>query len=74
MCLGVPAKIIEIKDQFGKVDIMGVQREIALGLLDGLAEGDFVLVHAGCAVQKLDDHEAQSILELYSEMMDDDEK
>ena len=53
MCLAVPAKVIEIKDAMGKVDISGVTRDVSLMLLPETQVGDYVLVHAGFAIQKV---------------------
>lgn len=67
MCLGVPGKITEMNGAMGKVEFSGVRREIHLGLVDEVAIGDWVLVHAGFAIQKLDAEEAQKTLDLLKE-------
>lgn len=63
MCLGIPGQIIEIVDperHLAKVEVAGVRRTINVGLVmpDGLAPGDWVLVHVGFALSKLDEEEA----------------
>ena len=59
MCLAVPAKIVEKKDFLAVVDISGVQRQVSLMLLPEAAVGDFVLVHAGFAMQVIEAEEAK---------------
>ena len=54
MCLAVPAKVLEIENAIGKVEIAGVSREVSMMLLPEAKPGDFVLVHAGFAMQIVD--------------------
>ncbi len=68
MCLAVPAKIIDKKDQLAIVELSGVQREVSLMLLPEAAVGDFVLIHAGFAMQIIDQEEAEKTNELLKEM------
>ena len=68
MCLAVPAKVKEIHDAVGKVDISGVTRDISLMLLPETQVGDYVLVHAGFAMQKVDEKEAEETYALLNEM------
>lgn len=68
MCLAVPAKIIAQEGFLATVDISGVTREISLMLLPEAAVGDFVLVHAGFAIQKIDEQEAARTIELLKEL------
>ena len=67
MCLAIPMKIIQIREDRGVVEIAGVQREIGLHLVN-VNEGDYVIVHAGFAIQKLDEKEALETLDLFREM------
>ncbi len=62
MCLAIPSKIIEIKDNMGTIDVAGVQREASLLLLEDPRVGDWVIVHAGFAIQKIDEAVAQESL------------
>lgn len=55
MCVGVSAKIKEIKGTMAVVDVTGVKREISAELLDNLSPGDYVMVHAGIAIAKIED-------------------
>jgi hydrogenase expression/formation protein HypC len=71
MCLGIPGKIVEISDPAllrAKVDVDGVRREISIALLgldgpDGAQLGDWVLVHVGFAMAKIDEAEARETLD-----------
>lgn len=68
MCLAVPGKIIEIQDLLATVDISGVTRKISLMLLPETKIGEFVLVHAGFAIQAIDEEEVKKTLELFKEL------
>ncbi len=68
MCLAVPGKIIEIQDLLATVDINGVTRKISLMLLPEAIVGQFVLVHAGFAMQTIDEEEVKKTLELFKEI------
>jgi len=72
MCLAIPSKIIE-KDQFrAVVDVYGARREINLMLMaDEVGIGDYVLVHAGFALQKVDYEAAQEALKVISAIIED---
>lgn len=63
MCLAVPSKIIEINDMVAKVDVDGVVREASIMLLDDVKLGEYVIVHAGFAINKLDEDAALQTLE-----------
>ena len=69
MCLAIPAKVIELlDDERAVVDIGGVQKQISLALMDGVGTGDYVILHVGYAIAKLDQAEAAKTLALFSEM------
>lgn len=68
MCLSVAAKIIEIKGDRARVDVGGAVSPASLMLLDGADVGDYVLVHAGFAMVKLDEEEARQNLSLFAEI------
>ncbi|HKK99418.1 MAG TPA: HypC/HybG/HupF family hydrogenase formation chaperone [Desulfotignum sp.] len=63
MCLAVPSKIIEIQDNIARVEVDGVVREASLLILDDVGIGDYVIVHAGFAISKLDEQAALQTLE-----------
>ncbi len=68
MCLGIPVTVIESNGQSAVVEIGGARREISLLLLDGVAPGDWVILHAGFAIQKMDEEEAEKTLALLREL------
>jgi hydrogenase expression/formation protein HypC len=70
MCLGVPARVIEVKDATATVEVGGTRREISVMLLDRVAEGDWVIMHAGFAIEKLSPEEAEKTLALFKEISD----
>lgn len=65
MCLAIPGKIISIEKSIAKVEFGGIQRIIALDLLPDTIPGDYILAHAGFAIQKIDKNEAQELIELF---------
>lgn len=68
MCLAIPAEVIEmVDDQHAVVDMSGVRKLISTALLDELAVGDYVIVHVGYALTRLDPEEAAETLRLFSE-------
>lgn len=67
MCLAIPAKVVELRDNDQAViDLAGVRKEISLALVDDVWPGDYVIVHVGYALQKLDPGEARKTLELFA--------
>jgi hydrogenase expression/formation protein HypC len=68
MCLGIPGRIVEMSENRGVVEFGTVRRAIDLRLLDHPAIGEYVLVHAGFAINKIDEEEAQKTLDLIEEM------
>lgn len=69
MCVGVPMKIIGIEGTNAVAEIDGVRREASLMLLDEeVGVGDFVVVHAGFAISRLDEEDARQTLELMREL------
>jgi hydrogenase expression/formation protein HypC len=68
MCLGIPGEIVELMDDrpdLAKVDVSGVRRAINIGLLENeqLEPGDWVLIHVGFALSKIDEQEAKAALD-----------
>jgi hydrogenase expression/formation protein HypC len=78
MCLAIPGQVQEIVDdqnRLARVDVAGVLRSVNIGLLDedgkaGAAPGDWVLIHVGFAMSKVDEEEAQATLRLLQQMGD----
>jgi hydrogenase expression/formation protein HypC len=71
MCLAIPGQIVEIVDEGNRlatVDVAGVRRRINVGLLDDVEPGDWVLVHVGFALSKVDEEEAAATLRLLEGM------
>ncbi len=67
MCLAIPVRVIELlEDEQALVDVGGVRKEISLALVEGIAPGDYVIVHVGYALQKLDAAEAEKTLALFA--------
>lgn len=67
MCLAIPSKITKIQNNMATIDVEGVQREASLLLLEDARVGDYVIVHAGFAIQKLDEAAAQETIDLLRE-------
>ncbi len=76
MCLAIPSKIIDIKNNIATIDVDGVQREASLMLLEDAKVGEYVIVHAGFAINRLDEAYAKESIELLREALlsEDDEK
>ncbi|MEW6214444.1 MAG: HypC/HybG/HupF family hydrogenase formation chaperone [Nitrospirota bacterium] len=69
MCLAIPSKIIRIDNSMATIDVLGAQREISLLLLEeDVNVGDYVLVHAGFAIQKIQEDIAQETIGLMKTM------
>jgi hydrogenase expression/formation protein HypC len=75
MCLAIPGQIVEIVDvpnRLAKVEVAGVTRTVSIGLLDdgdgGASRGDWVLIHVGFAISKIDEAEAQATQRLLADM------
>ena len=68
MCLAVPARITEIDGNRAVVDMAGVTYEASVMMLRGARVGDYVIVHAGFAIEKLDEEEALRTIELFKQM------
>jgi hydrogenase expression/formation protein HypC len=75
MCLAIPGRVVEVVDvgnRLAKVDVAGVQRTINIGLLDddgdGAQPGDWVLIHVGFALSKVDEAEAEATIKLLEGM------
>ena len=69
MCLALPCRVVELRaNDLALVEVDGVGREISLALLDDVAVGDYVIVHVGYALTRLDTDEAEKTLALFAEL------
>ncbi|MCQ2628679.1 HypC/HybG/HupF family hydrogenase formation chaperone [Helicobacter pylori] len=70
MCLAIPSKVIAIRDNVALLETLGVQREASLDLMgESVKVGDYVLLHIGYVMSKIDEKEALESIELYQEMI-----
>lgn len=70
MCLSVPVRVIAVHDaHWATVELGGATRRISIDLVEDVAVGDYVLLHVGFALQKIDEAEAQKTLELFAELL-----
>lgn len=67
MCLAIPSKIVKIDNGMGTIDVDGVQRTASLLLVEDAAVGDYVIVHAGFALHKIDEADAMESLRILKE-------
>ena len=69
MCVAIPAKIIKIENNMGIIDMEGTQMEVSLLLQEDAKVGDYVIVHAGFAIHKIDEEEAMRSLRLLRQVV-----
>jgi hydrogenase expression/formation protein HypC len=72
VCLAIPGRIVEIVDEekrLAKAEVSGVRRTISVGLLDEVQIGDWVLIHVGFAIQKVDEAEARRTLDFLRQLV-----
>lgn len=74
MCLAVPAKIIDADNYNAIIDIMGLEGKVNVQLIESLKAGDYVLVHAGCAIQKIDKAYFEELQKIFKSILDSEEK
>ena len=74
MCLAIPSRITRIENNMATIDVDGVQREASLLLLEDANVGEYVIVHAGFAIQKIDESAAQETLRFLREALEFTEK
>ncbi len=67
MCLAIPSKIVKIENGMGTIDVDGVQRKCSLLLVEDARVGDYVIVHAGFALQTIDEEAAMASLKVLKE-------
>lgn len=72
MCLALPARVLErLPDEQGVVDLNGVRKQVSLALVAGVEVGDYVIVHVGFAIGRVDPFEAERTLRMFAELADD---
>lgn len=71
MCIGVPGKVVEILGQPGwaLVETSGIRRNVGMHLLEGVRPGDYVMVHAGYAIEIIDPEEARERIKIWEELL-----
>jgi hydrogenase expression/formation protein HypC len=69
MCLAVPAKILKIEGKYAKVDFGGLKKDVDISLVDAKV-GQYVIIHAGFAIQVLDEKDAMETLEMFKEILE----
>ena len=70
MCLAVPAKIIGVEEYSAIIDIMGIESKVNVQLIENHKVGDYILVHAGCAIQKIDTDYFEELQEIFQSMLE----
>ncbi|QWU14866.1 Hydrogenase 2 accessory protein HybG [Paenibacillus sophorae] len=68
MCLAIPGEVTSVSGDRAVIDITGIRREVSIALVDRVNVGDYLLVHAGCAIAIIDKQEAVDTLELLHQL------
>ena len=72
MCLAIPALVVELmENDMAMIDVGGVRKAISLALVEGVCVGDYVIVHVGYALNRLDPEEAAKTLALFAEIYEE---
>jgi hydrogenase expression/formation protein HypC len=74
MCLAIPAQIISLEKYSAKVDIMGVESQVNIQLIEDPKTGDYILVHAGCAIQGIDSEYFDYLQKVFQEIVEEQQK
>lgn len=70
MCLSVPARVVTVHDRhWATVDVGGTSKRVSIDLIDEVQVGEYVLLHVGFALQKIDEVEARKTLDLFDELL-----
>lgn len=72
MCLAIPGKVIAINGEIGDIDFGGVTRQTNLSMVEANV-GDWVVIHAGFAIEVMDEDDAQETIRLWNDVLDHDE-
>ena len=68
MCLAIPGKVISLDGATALIEVLGVQRSVAIDFTPNAAVGDYLMVHAGYAIEQVDMEEAERTIELFREL------
>lgn len=68
MCLAIPGQVVDVRDGAATIDMMGVRRDISLSLTPSARIGDWVLVHAGFAIEVIDAEQAEETIQIVREL------
>lgn len=72
MCLAIPAEVLKVEKDMAMVDLDGVQMPVSLALVDGVVAGDYVVVHVGYALSRIEPDQADAQLKLMREALAED--
>jgi len=72
MCLAVPGKVLSLDGDKGIVEIGNMKREVFMHLLSDISVNEYVLVHAGCAIEKVDEEEAKITMDIFKELIENE--
>lgn len=71
MCLSVPARVVEVHDRhWATVDVAGTSKRVSIDLIEDVRVDDFVLLHVGFALEKIDKEEAERTLDIFQAMLE----
>lgn len=73
MCIAIPGQINFVNGSYAEVDTMGIESKVYVGLIQNPTKGDFVLIHAGCAIQKIDERYFYYLEDTFRVMLDGDD-
>lgn len=71
MCVAIPGKVLEIYEGISLVEFGSLRKRINTRLIENLVVGEYVLVHVGCAIEKIEEKEAMETLNIFNELMGD---
>jgi len=72
MCLAVPGKVLSLDGDKGIVEIGNIKREVFMHLISDVSVNEYVLVHAGCAIEKVDEEEAKITMDIFKELIENE--
>ena len=72
MCIAIPGQITFINGSYADIDTMGIESKVYVGLIENPTKGDFVLIHAGCAIQKIDEEYFYYLENAFQAILDED--